>query len=209
MIARDTFLFVLLFSYLLGSLPTYRLSCLMFRKESAYSLWEFPGIKEHYPEFISNIIKGMAAVLISRILIGTPMAQVIAGLTVIAGHYWPAFFRLPNRTGFGVVIGVLAVFAPTVIPILILTWGISFLLFKKPYLSHTLSVMALPVSLWQIKRYDLYIVFGLIVAFFVSYQLLGQYPRKIAIRRFALVLIFGSMITMGLFSRYVYHGFGV
>ena len=209
MIARDTFLFVVLLSYMLGSLPSHKLYRLLFRKELTLCLWEFPGIREHYPEFILNILKGMAAVFIAHLLIGTPMAQAIAGLTVIAGHYWPAFFRLPNRTGFGVLIGVLAVFAPFVIPILIAVWYVSYLIFKKPYVSHSISIIALPFAIWQIKRFDLFIVFGVFAAFLVSYQLLGEYPHRTIIRRLALVLIFCSFITLGFFSRYVYRGFGI
>lgn len=209
MIARDTFLFVVLASYLLGSIPTDALVCSIMKKARPSSPWEFPGIGEHYPEFMLNILKGVTALLVARLLIGSPMAQALAGVFVITGHYWPAFFRLQSRTGYGVVTGVLAVLSPQALPILILIWLITFVMLKSPYHSHYVTTLALPLVLWQTMRFDLYIAFGCVTAFLVCYQLLGECSRRRIIRRTAFILIFCSMLTLGFFSRYVYRGFGV
>jgi peptidoglycan-N-acetylglucosamine deacetylase len=208
-LVRDTFLFILLSAYLLGSLPTDALVRRLFRKTGPSMQWEFPGIGEHYREFMLNIVKGMAALFVARLLIGSPVSQALAGLAVIAGHYWPLLFRLQSRFGFGVLIGVLALLAPVTLPVLIVIWISSYLLFQSPFLSHYLTTLALPVVLWQVMRFDLYIAFGTVAAFLVSYQLLGQCTRRTAIRRTAFVLIFSSLLTLGFFSRYVYRGFGV
>jgi peptidoglycan-N-acetylglucosamine deacetylase len=207
--ARDTFLFIIFFSYILGSLPTERV-CRRLSRGSFPFLWEFPGGKKYLLSFLANMIKGAAAVMLARLLIGTAMAQALAGLAVLTGHYWSCFTRLRGGTGIGVLFGVLLVFAPQALPYLVIIWVVSYLSFEKVLTGSIITVLALPVVMWQVKRFDLYIVFGILATLMVGYHLLGENgQQKKIVRQVAFIVLISSILTTGFFSRYVYRGFGV
>jgi peptidoglycan/xylan/chitin deacetylase (PgdA/CDA1 family) len=207
--ARDTFLFIALLGYFLGSLPTEKV-CRHICHSSFPLLWEFPGDKKYFSSFFANLLKGAFAVLLARVLIGTAMAQALAGIAVLCGHYWSCFTRFRGGTGIGVLFGILLVFAPEVLPYLIAIWLISYLSFSSVMPSSILTMLALPVSLWQVKGFDLYIVFGIFSALLVGYHLLGENGyRKRMVRQAAFVLLISSLLTTGFFTNYVYRGFGI
>lgn len=61
---------------------------------------------------LADVAKGVTAVLLARVLIGTALAEAIAGLLVIAGHNWPLFSRFHGGRGMTVSVGALAVMSP-------------------------------------------------------------------------------------------------
>ncbi len=208
MFAVDTFLFVAFLAYLLGSLPTEKV-CSYYCHGKFPFLWEFPGGKKYLLSFLANLIKGVLALLFAHLLIGTAMAAGLAGLAVLCGHYWSCFTRFNGGTGIGVLFGALLVFAPGVLPYLVLIWVSVYLLTKNPLYGGITAVMALPLAMWQVMRHDLYIAFGLLAALLVGYHLLGVNDhRKRIVRQVAFVLLISSLLTTGFFTRYVYRGFG-
>lgn len=208
MLTRDTFLFLGLVSYLLGSLPLENFLQKICGDFSCQR-W-FRGLPSSLLPFLANLVKGAAAVFLARLLVGSPMAQVIAGLTVLAGHYWPFFARMRGSTGFAVLAGALVVLSPVVLMLLLLVWVAVYFSFEKPLAGHIACILALPIVLWQVKRFDLYILFGVLAAGMVGYRLLNEESgwRKRA-RRLLLLLLFCSLATAGFFNRYVYRGFGM
>ncbi len=209
MIARDTFLFVMLVAYLLGSLPSEIYLKRLRDDELSFLVWEIPGLKHNYTAFFANTIKGVSAVLLARLFIGTPIAMALAGIAVLIGHYWSFLAKFRGGTGIGVLFGIILIFAPSVLPYLIIIWITLYLTFANKYASYIVTTLSMPIIFWQVKRFDLYIIFGIISALLVSYHLIGEEcNRKRRFRQFALLFIFTSMITAGFFSRYVYRGFG-
>ncbi len=209
MFARDTFVFVALAGYFLGSLPTEKMAKQLFCRHAFPCHWEFPGDRRALSFFLANTVKGLLAVLIARLFIGTAMAMALAGLTVLCGHYWSCFTRFAGGTGVGVLFGVLLVLAPQVLPYLIIIWAATWLSYGKAVPSHMVTTLTLPIAMWQVKRHDLYIVFGFLAALLVGYHLLGKNgsQRRVA-RQLTLVIVVGSLLTTGFFTRYVYRGFG-
>lgn len=61
---------------------------------------------------VADVAKGVVAILLARVLIGTALAEAIAGLLVIAGHNWPLFSRFHGGRGTTVAVGALAVMSP-------------------------------------------------------------------------------------------------
>lgn len=61
-----------------------------------------------------DALKGVAAVLLARVLVGTPLAESLAILTAILGHVWPVFARFRGGRGIATAEGGLLTLAPWV-----------------------------------------------------------------------------------------------
>ena len=59
-----------------------------------------------------DMVKGIAAVLLARALIGDPTAEVAAGLMALVGHNWPVFLGFRGGRGIAPGLGGLAVMSP-------------------------------------------------------------------------------------------------
>ena len=59
-----------------------------------------------------DLAKGIAAVLLARLLVGDAGAEVAAGLLALAGHNWPVFLGFRGGRGIAPGLGGLAVMSP-------------------------------------------------------------------------------------------------
>lgn len=59
-----------------------------------------------------DLVKGVAAVLLARYLIGDPTSEVAAGLMALVGHNWPVFLGFRGGRGIAPGLGGLAVMSP-------------------------------------------------------------------------------------------------
>ena len=59
-----------------------------------------------------DIAKGVVAVLIARVVIGTTAAEVTAALIALAGHNWPVFLQFKGGRGILTALGCLVIMAP-------------------------------------------------------------------------------------------------
>ncbi|RQD74624.1 MAG: polysaccharide deacetylase [Candidatus Syntrophonatronum acetioxidans] len=168
----DTFFFVALISYLIGSFPTYIFLNRLWRRVSR-------GKGEISPliVFFLDILKGASALWLAEYLINTHMAMSIAALAVVTGHFWSIFHRFRRRSGMAPLVGALAVLTPQVLPILLLIWGITLLLFRYSTISIVISVVSLPLIMWFYYRYDLFVILGILMAALVLYHQLSEMEK--------------------------------
>jgi glycerol-3-phosphate acyltransferase PlsY len=61
--------------------------------------------------FVLDIAKGVAAVLIGRVLGENEWIPVLCGLAAIIGHNWPIWFRFKGGKGIATTVGVVATLA--------------------------------------------------------------------------------------------------
>jgi glycerol-3-phosphate acyltransferase PlsY len=61
--------------------------------------------------FVLDIAKGVAAVLIGRVLGENEWIPVLCGLAAIVGHNWPIWFRFKGGKGIATTVGVVATLA--------------------------------------------------------------------------------------------------
>ena len=57
------------------------------------------GVKSAAVVLTLDIAKGVVAVVVARVVIGTTAAEVAAGLLVLVGHNWPVFLRFKGGGG--------------------------------------------------------------------------------------------------------------
>ena len=59
-----------------------------------------------------DIAKGVLAVIVARVVIGTTAAEVSAGLIALVGHNWPVFLQFKGGRGILTALGCLAIMSP-------------------------------------------------------------------------------------------------
>ena len=113
---------VLPLAYLLGALPWGYVVLLLRRgidireygsgRTGVSNALRTAGMKLAGLVLLLDLAKGIGAVLLARLLIGDPTAEVAAGLTALVGHNWPVFLGFRGGRGIAPGLGGLAVMSP-------------------------------------------------------------------------------------------------
>ena len=113
---------LLLFSYLLGSVPFAYIAArrlrgadirtLGDRNAGAANAWRLLGPRAGIAVFVADMGKGAAAVLAAQALVDGQAAPLAAGLAVIAGHNWPVYLGFRGGRGAAPLVGVLMALWP-------------------------------------------------------------------------------------------------
>ncbi len=64
------------------------------------------------PVLVLDISKGVIAVIVAKQIIGSPVAEALAGFLAVLGHNWPVFSRFQGGRGVTTGVGGLAVMSP-------------------------------------------------------------------------------------------------
>ena len=70
------------------------------------------GVKLAGLVLLLDLVKGVGAVLLARVLIGDPISEVVAGLVALAGHNWPVFLGFRGGRGIAPGLGGMFVISP-------------------------------------------------------------------------------------------------
>lgn len=146
-------IFLVIFAYLLGSVPTGYLAGKWLKgidlreygsgTVSGSMVWEHVAKWALVPVGVFDILKGAFPTWLSlRLGLGTP-AAVVVGLASVVGHNWPIYLNFQGGRGLSPFLGVLLVLFPWGTLILLVGLGIGNRL-KSP-LVPLLFVMAMPV----------------------------------------------------------------
>jgi acyl phosphate:glycerol-3-phosphate acyltransferase len=163
--------FIVIFSYLLGSLPTSYIAGrftagrdirrLGDANAGAANAYRELGRKTGIIVFAVDAVKGAAVILIAQAA-QMPQAIVLtAGLAAVAGHNWPVFLGFRGGRGVSTTIGVLYVLVT--VPMLILTLPTLLLLIFRRSVTPAMAFLfiALPAVDWLLKVQPLLIWYGL------------------------------------------------
>ena len=112
--------------------------------------------------FLIDVGKGAAAVLLARAFGQSDWIQVLAGLTALAGHIWPAWLNFKGgkavATGFGMFLGLAW-------PVGLASFGVFLLtlwLFRIVSLSSVLAAVSLPLLMIRFSGIGSYILIALV-----------------------------------------------
>lgn len=123
---------ILIFAYLLGSINSAIIVCYIFRLPSPRSVGSGnPGttnvlrIGGKVPAAITlilDILKGLAPVVIAKVLTGNEFITACTALYAILGHVFPIFFGFKGGKGVATLIGALFGFSWLLGLIFVITW---------------------------------------------------------------------------------------
>ena len=132
------------------------------------------GVKSAAVVLTLDIAKGIIAVILARLIIGTHIAEVTAGLIVLVGHNWPVFLGFKGGRGILTALGGLAL----MVPIAALAATATFLTIT--YLSRYISlgsVVGVVIGAFSIlvlalanMNSDIYVIYGFIAGVIIVWQ---------------------------------------
>ena len=172
-----SYLFVLLASYLLGSIP----NGLIFGKLlwnvdlrqhgshniGATNAWRTLGRVPGLLIFLLDFLKGYLAVWLALHFIGTPGSMVLAGIIAIAGHSCSIFLRFKGGKGVATGLGVIAMLMPPITCIVFLVWLAIVLTTRYVSLGSIVASALVPLLAWLFYEPWEYILLGLLAAVFI------------------------------------------
>jgi len=149
---------LLLASYFIGGIPTAYITARIIRGEDirelgdhnagAANVFRNIGPRAGLTVGVIDIAKGAVPVLLAKVALDSPTAEMISGVLVIAGHNWPIFLRLRGGRGAATAVGVLI----ATLPFLTLPVGIGSLVIlyatKKATAPLACFLILVPVLAW-------------------------------------------------------------
>ncbi|HBK60089.1 MAG TPA: hypothetical protein DDZ84_04760, partial [Firmicutes bacterium] len=165
----DSYITVLVIAYVIGALPAIRLPAFL-RPLRIRAPW------------LSPALRGMGAVGLARILVGTPIAMTAAGLAVVVGGTWS--FMAPGRRGLTVpiVIGVGLAISPAAAALSgVLGWLAGRPRSERhaasPLTSTTIGGILYPPLVWLFERFDLHLMLAAVLSLVCIYEALPGFPE--------------------------------
>ncbi|WP_366922345.1 glycerol-3-phosphate 1-O-acyltransferase PlsY [Metallumcola ferriviriculae] len=172
-------LLVLLFSYLLGSIPmAYMIGKFRYGKDirkygsgnvGATNAFRILGPAAGITVLAADALKGFLAVLIAGYF-GGPFMVIAAGFIVIFGHTFSAFLKFRGGKGVATGAGTFLAIAPKSILWAVLIFVLIVLLFRFVSLGSISGAASLPVLLFIYQRPWAYVIYGLVAAAFVIFK---------------------------------------
>lgn len=190
-----TYLYVLLLSWLWGSLRL--------------------PIDKGWRGAVMAVGKGAAAVFAAKMVNDTGLTMTVALLGVISGQAWSPLLRFKERPALWVAWGALLVFAPLAGALAALTALLIYYLAGSAAVAQLGVALFIPFLLWQIKEFDIYVIFGLINTVVLTYQAIpllnpdgAALRKRLRVRQLLAVILIIFVASTLFFTRYVYQGFG-
>lgn len=177
---------ILLFSYLLGSIPNGLIfGRLIWHKDlrqfgskniGATNAWRVIGKKAGILIFLLDFLKGALSVFIAQTFAASPWIVMFAGLLVIIGHSFSVYLNFHGGKGVATGLGVIAVMIPKATLIVFFTWLIIVLITRYVSLGSCIAATLVPILAFYFDYEMAFIIFGVIAAIFV----IGRHRENIA-----------------------------
>jgi len=134
-------------------------------------------ILDVWPTVLFNFMKGAFAAGLAYLVIGSQASAVFTGIAAIWGHTWPVFNRFRGERGISVILGVSSVVAPISTVIWCGLWLVMFSIVRYSSVASVVSFLALPFLMWEVRRRDLFVVFGVVCSLIAIAQLYADLQR--------------------------------
>lgn len=112
------------------------------------------GKRFGYPVFVIDFAKGIAAVILSRLIAKSggssentiELAGMLAGICAVVGHSFPLWLKFRGGKGVATSIGVLFALMPLAAAIVCVVWIVTFEIGRYVSLASVAAAIALPIS---------------------------------------------------------------
>jgi len=177
-------LFAIIFSYLLGSIPTAYIAGRMVQgidirqhgsgNVGATNTFRVLGKGYGIIVLLIDILKGLLAVVMVGDIFQVPIyMRIVLGLFAVIGHNWTLFLQFKGGKGIATTLGVLiglSIKVPSIGMVLlacIVTWGLVFLVTGYVSLASIIAAVLLPVALLATNHAMPWILLGVIFCLLV------------------------------------------
>lgn len=167
-------LLALLLSYLLGSIPNGLWLCralwhVDLRQHGSHNIgatnaWRTLGKGTGFLVFFLDMLKGLLAVWLGEMLVGTPLVMILCGVLAIVGHSLSLFLRFHGGKGVATGLGVILMLMPKVTVIVFLVWLLLVLATRYVSLGSIVAAALVPVLALVFGYPALYVAFGVLAA---------------------------------------------
>lgn len=167
-------LLALLLSYLLGSIPNGLWLCralwhVDLRQHGSHNIgatnaWRTLGKGPGFLVFFLDMLKGLLAVWLGEMLVGTPLVMILCGVLAIVGHSLSLFLRFHGGKGVATGLGVILMLMPKVTVIVFLVWLLLVLATRYVSLGSIVAAALVPVLALVFGYQALYVAFGVLAA---------------------------------------------
>jgi acyl phosphate:glycerol-3-phosphate acyltransferase len=150
-------LFVLLVSYVIGTIPTARIVSRLVKRIDITRVGDFnPGAANVYRHVshlagyavgLIDLAKGALAMLVAQLFVSEPIL-LLCGVAVVAGHNWPVFYRFKGGIGVATTLGVLLVLLPIPMGITMLVASVPYFMTRNMTLTSVFWFAPLPLLAW-------------------------------------------------------------
>lgn len=171
------YVIITILGYLIGSIPNgliigkkiYDVDLRQFGSKNigATNAFRTLGLWPAFWVFLTDAAKGVLAVYFAGMIVGTPIALLIAGIASIAGHNWSIFLNFTGGRGVATGLGVIAVLVPKVTILIFLIWSVIVYITRYVSLASIVAATLVPVFMVIMGDRIEFLYFGIIAALFV------------------------------------------
>lgn len=172
-----TFALLLIFAYLLGSIPFGLIwgrtfADLDVREHGsgnigATNVNRVLGRKLGAATLLSDMLKAIVAVLLARFFLEEAIAPVIVGFAAVLGHCYPIFLKFKGGKGVATAFGMLVVAAPLTGVVALGSWLLSYRISKISSLSALIAGGLVPIVAYFEKGIAIACILILLVALII------------------------------------------
>lgn len=171
------YLFMIIIAYLLGSMPSGLLIgkwlCNIDIRDygskniGTTNMFRTLGAMPASLVFSADVIKGVLAVIVARYLIGTAVADIVAGIVVVMGHNYSFWLNFKGGRGVATALGLMLALMPKTCVGILVVWTI--IVFFTRYVSLASIIVALMTPFLGIYfAYPIeYVLFSAVIATFI------------------------------------------
>ena len=183
-------LFLLLFAYLLGSVPTGVILAKAFsdvdprtqgsRNIGATNVFRTVGKKLGAITLLGDIVKGFIPVMIARGSIDSSFWVGAVALTAFIGHLYPIFLKFKGGKGIATGLGVFLALAPLPAVLSLLVFAAVVYVWRYISVGSLSATAAFPVFLALFNPHPIYIPFALVIGALIFYRHRENMKRLLA-----------------------------
>lgn len=133
------------------------------RNPGATNILRYGGKTAAALTLLGDLLKGVVAVVVARLVTDDPLVLASVGLLVLVGHAYPIFFGFRGGKGVATGFGVWLALSPWVALALVLTWLVVAALFRYSSLSALIASAMCPLYVWLLLGRWPYVVLSIVM----------------------------------------------